>query len=147
MQYQYQQQPQQYQMGGYVPGTANAGRDTGNLSSQRTKLVQRRIQSLEAVHDEFTNTGANGDEVCIVAVPRLGMGSNCYLPCLCLGGCSCFHCLVSVPSGPYVLWQSFGANQVWTCLEPHVQLCDRHVFPCCSKALVETGHNSRQVHA
>lgn len=93
----------------YQRGTANAGRGEGDLSSLRTRLVQRTIGALDEVHDAFSNTGQHGDEICLVAVPRLGMGSMCYIPFLCLGGC--FHCLVNVPSGPYVLWQSFGADQ------------------------------------
>jgi hypothetical protein len=77
------------------------------LESRKTMLVQRTIGSVGYANEQFTNTGPDGNEACIVAVPE--------------NNACCFNCLVQVPSGPNVLWSSFGANMGK--LDPGMKCC------------------------
>jgi hypothetical protein len=74
----------------------HAGSAQGRLESLRTRLVQREVQSLDEVNSTFADNGPGGNEICIVITPKAAQ---------------CFTLLQQVPSGPYVLWQSFGADQ------------------------------------
>jgi len=53
------------------------------------------------------DSGPDGKEVCVVVVPENRV--------------CCWNCLLQVPSGPNVLWSSFGANQGK--LQPGMKLC------------------------
>ena len=64
-------------------------------------LVQRTIRSPTSCHSEFAKYGDEyGNEIPIVLMPK---GSFCNL-CCCIPG---FSFAVTVPSGPYVLWQKW----------------------------------------
>lgn len=78
-----------------------------HLESRKTKIVQRTIQSVSYANREFTSTGPDGNEACIVAVP--------------VNNACCFNCLIEVPSGPNVLWSSFGAHMGK--LDPGMKCC------------------------
>lgn len=67
-----------------------------DLESRRTRLVQRTVESMDEINTCFSDNGPNGDEICIVITPS----PNCL-----------FTLLTQVPSGPYTLHQSFGADQ------------------------------------
>lgn len=69
--------------------------------------MQRTIYSLSDANTEFMNTGENGDEVCIMVIPR--------------NYACCFNTIIQVPSGPHILWSYFGQNQGK--LDPGMKLC------------------------
>lgn len=73
-----------------------AGDRNGSFQSTRTRLVQRSVSNLADVNATFANNGPMGNEVCIVITPD--------------PACCC-TILQSIPSGPYVLSQSFGRDQ------------------------------------
>mmetsp|Transcript_15949 Transcript_15949/g.37016 ORF Transcript_15949/g.37016 Transcript_15949/m.37016 type:complete len:421 (-) Transcript_15949:28-1290(-) len=84
-----------------------AGTGTGNLRSKNTRLVQRTVQNLQDANREFMDSGHDGTEVCVVVVPDNRV--------------CCWNCILQVPSGPNILWSSFGANQGK--LMPGMKLC------------------------
>ena len=67
----------------------------GELESYRTKLVQRSVTTLDDVNRVFADTGPYGNEICIVITPDTAC---------------CCTLLTSVPSGPFVLSQTCGAD-------------------------------------
>jgi hypothetical protein len=85
----------------------SAGSGDGELRSKKTRLVQRSVIDMFYANAEFLSTGPDRDEVCVVVIPE---NWSC-----------CWNCVLQVPSGPNVLWSSFGANQGK--LNPGMKLC------------------------
>ena len=56
-------------MRGYLGG-AHAGDSEGDMRSVRTRLVQRSVKSLDNAVGQFSYTGANNTEVCLVVTPQ-----------------------------------------------------------------------------
>lgn len=84
-----------------------AGTASGALESRRTRLVQRSVVFMSSASAEFMDTGPDGDEVCIMVIPK--------------NYACCFNTVIQVPSGPHILWSSFGKNMGK--LDPGMKLC------------------------
>ena len=74
---------------------------------QRTRFTSRKVMSVGYAEDAFNSR--NGSEQVLVAVP-----SNFFSGCCCVP-------YFSVPTGPYVLWESWGKDM--GALSPGLKLC------------------------